>query len=295
MDEASNPTPIRRLGKRFELLARLGQGGMGIVYEARDMRENAIVALKTLPELDADALLRFKNEFRALADIHHPNLVSLHELFEESGEWFFTMERVHGQDFLRYIRGVGGESTDADGGLRGGHAEPGDAEPTRSAPAAHAATRAPSSRRVDKAAHEAPPAPATVPTLAGDRLDARGMDVRRGAPAERAHGARRGAQRAARGEQGAPGHQAVERAGQRRGAREDPRLWAGARSGDRAVRAGDSEVDRTIVGTPTFMAPEQMLGGSVGPAADWYSVGVILYLALTGTPPHSGSSSCSRS
>src|SRR6185295_1433056 len=51
-----------------------------------------------------DALLRFKNEFRALTDIQHPNLVSLGELFEDKERWFFTMEMVDGVHFLDYIR-----------------------------------------------------------------------------------------------------------------------------------------------------------------------------------------------
>ena len=58
------------------------------------------VALKTLRFPTADGLLRFKNEFRSLADIQHPNLVALGELFEESGWWFFTMELIEGTDLL---------------------------------------------------------------------------------------------------------------------------------------------------------------------------------------------------
>ena len=72
---------------RFHLLRRLGGGGMGVVYEALDKERSARVALKTLRTVDATALLRFKNEFRWLADLQHPNLVSLGELFaDESAE-----------------------------------------------------------------------------------------------------------------------------------------------------------------------------------------------------------------
>ena len=52
---------------RFEIRRRLGAGGMGVVYEAFDRDRNDIVALKTILELDASTLYRFKNEFRALA------------------------------------------------------------------------------------------------------------------------------------------------------------------------------------------------------------------------------------
>lgn len=76
---------------------------MGTVYEVLDRERNTRLALKTLTTLNADTLLLFKNEFRALQDIQHPNLVRLGELFEEAGQWFFTMELVEGTDFMSYI------------------------------------------------------------------------------------------------------------------------------------------------------------------------------------------------
>jgi len=88
---------------RFTVIRRLGQGGMGTVYEVLDRERNTRLALKTLNTLNADTLLLFKNEFRALQDIQHPNLVRLGELFEEAGQWFFTMELVEGMDFMSYV------------------------------------------------------------------------------------------------------------------------------------------------------------------------------------------------
>ena len=76
---------------------------MGTVYEAFDQERKTRVALKTLTTLTSESLLMFKNEFRALQDIQHPNLVRLGELFESAGQWFFTMELVVGTDFISYV------------------------------------------------------------------------------------------------------------------------------------------------------------------------------------------------
>ncbi len=77
---------------------------MGVVYEAFDEERRTKVALKTLARFDSTALARFKHEFRAAADLQHPNLVSLGELFCEDGQWFFTMELVEGGDILGHVR-----------------------------------------------------------------------------------------------------------------------------------------------------------------------------------------------
>src|SRR5262245_44742412 len=104
---ASSPVePGFRGTSRFQLLGRLGQGGMGVVYEALDREQNVHVALKTIHTVNAETLLRFKNEFRALQDVRHPNLVRLGELQEEAGTWFFTMELIKGVDLLRYVRAL---------------------------------------------------------------------------------------------------------------------------------------------------------------------------------------------
>jgi serine/threonine protein kinase len=78
---------------------------MGVVYEAYDRDRAQAVALKKLLGTDASAIVRIKAEFRALADVVHPNLVRLYELIGEEDDWFFTMELIDGADFLNYVRG----------------------------------------------------------------------------------------------------------------------------------------------------------------------------------------------
>src|SRR5262249_32902204 len=90
---------------RFEPLSVLGTGGFGTVYRVFDRERNTAAALKILRERDAQILYRFKQEFRTLANLRHPNLVRLYELFAEGDQWYFTMELVEGASFYRYCRG----------------------------------------------------------------------------------------------------------------------------------------------------------------------------------------------
>src|SRR6267378_5385068 len=91
-------------GGRFELRGTLGAGGAGVVYRAFDHQLQREVALKLLRRASGRDLYRFKREFRALADIVHPNLVTLHELHAAGGDWYFTMELVEGVSFLDWVR-----------------------------------------------------------------------------------------------------------------------------------------------------------------------------------------------
>src|SRR4051812_17594910 len=69
------------LAGRYVVGRRLGAGAFGVVYQAHDQVLKIDVALKRMRKREGSALLRFKHEFRRLADIVHPNLVRLHELF----------------------------------------------------------------------------------------------------------------------------------------------------------------------------------------------------------------------
>jgi eukaryotic-like serine/threonine-protein kinase len=89
---------------RFIPRERVGAGSSGEVYRVLDRQSNSEVALKKLKQFHPANLLRFKLEFRSLADLIHPNLVRMYELFGENDEWFFTMEFVTGVDFRSHVR-----------------------------------------------------------------------------------------------------------------------------------------------------------------------------------------------
>jgi eukaryotic-like serine/threonine-protein kinase len=90
--------------ERYQLIRQLGMGGMGVVYEALDHETGERIALKTLRNVDGTAILLLKQEFRALAGLHHPNLIRLGELHESRGDWFFTMELLDGLHLMSWLR-----------------------------------------------------------------------------------------------------------------------------------------------------------------------------------------------
>ncbi|HTM23524.1 MAG TPA: serine/threonine-protein kinase, partial [Kofleriaceae bacterium] len=237
--------------ERFQLLARLGAGGMGVVYEALDRELDVRVALKALPDLHPDALLRFKNEFRALQDLHHPNLVHLGELFCEGHRWFFTMELVRGVDFLTWVRRLEGRG--------------------------RAQSPAVSSGRQD----------ITAPTVIMDSLG----EVRT-APPVAADGERLrfGLRQLAAGLEALHGAGKIHRDIKPSNilVTEDGRLVLLDFGLIADVDHGGSDGINDVVGTAHYMAPEQAAGAPLGPEADWYSVGVVLFEALTARKPFAG-------
>src|SRR5579872_4135073 len=83
----------------YEVLDQLGEGGMGVVYKARDTRLDRVVALKLLPPrlLDsADARRRFSDETRAISSLNHPGIATVYEVTEESGAPVLVMEYLPG-------------------------------------------------------------------------------------------------------------------------------------------------------------------------------------------------------
>jgi eukaryotic-like serine/threonine-protein kinase len=233
------PEQPSQLKQRFDIVRRLGAGGMGVVYEAHDRELDTRVAIKTLLRLTHDQILRLKHEFRALADLHHPNLVRLGELFEDEGRWFFTMELVGGVDVLRWVCG-------------------------EESPPFEDVSTAPSSRRHPLVAPE-------ELTAAPARYDEARLRAALGQMA----------QALSYLHDGGKVHRDIK-----------PSNTLVTDSG-RAVLldfgvVADVTISRLvrgpILGTQGFMAPEVMQR-RIGPEADWYSFGVLLYRLLTGRLP----------
>jgi TolB-like protein/Flp pilus assembly protein TadD len=90
----------------YELIEKLGEGGMGVVWRARDGRLDRHVALKVLPEeleADPESLARFEREARAVAALSHPNIVTIYSVEEDGGRHFLTMELVPGSPLSELI------------------------------------------------------------------------------------------------------------------------------------------------------------------------------------------------
>ena len=203
----------------YELLETLGEGGMGVVWKARQMRLNRIVALKMVlgeHRVGAKELIRFLAEAEAVASIKHPHVVQVHEYGDAGGRPFLAMEYL-----------PGGSLTDR---LRFGRLDP-----------KSAAELVGTLARAVQAAHD------------------QGIVHRDIKPANILY----------------------DGSGQ-------PKVT----DFGLAKRSGGSELTAThaVMGTPAYMAPEQAKGETkfVGPRADVYSLGVILYECLTGTRPFDG-------
>ena len=98
----------------YRLLEKLGEGGMGVVWKARDLKLDRDVAIKFLPDgfaNDPQRRVFFEREAKAVAALHHPNIVTIYAVAEAEGSHFFTMELVEGEPLSNYVA-PGGVSFD---------------------------------------------------------------------------------------------------------------------------------------------------------------------------------------
>jgi hypothetical protein len=197
--------------------------------------------------------MRFKQEFRALADVRHPGLVRLGELVSQGEEWFFTMELIDGVDLLSWVRRQDGGSAVGDTVNPAALVTlpPGVDSPPGLVPAAEPAPSRFDEERVRDGFAQLAEAVAALHSLGMLHRDLK------------------------------PSNVLVSREG--RVVVLDFGLVADL---------GEEELYQSlnIVGTPAYMSPEQSGGRTVSKASDWYAVGVMMFEALTGRLPFTGSS-----
>ncbi len=212
---AAEAGPERDAPPGYQILGELGRGGMGVVYKARDLALNRVVALKMIlsgGHAGADELKRFHTEAEAIARVQHPGIVQVFEVGSHEGRPFMALELCTGGSLEKKMAG---------GPLRPREA----AEMVRKAALAV------------QAAHEAQ-------VLHRDIKPANILLTADGSPKVTDFGLAR--------------------------------------------KLDEQSETRTgsIMGTPSYMAPEQAEGKKeVGPAADTYALGAVLYECLTGRPP----------
>jgi hypothetical protein len=234
--------------ERFSVYRRLGAGAMGMVYEAYDRQRQAWVALKTMQQVNPTEIYRLKQEFRSLADLAHPNLISLYELVSDEGVWFFTMELIQGTDFLSFVRDGAGAAVTNAAGPKPPAADPGQA---------------------------CIPRPLTRP------LAPPGLERLRSALTELAEGlvALHSADRLHRDIK--PSNVLVTKEGR-------VVLLDFGLASMLEKHGLYQSIERHVVGTAAYMSPEQARSSPLTPATDLYSMGVMLYESLTGRLPFEG-------
>jgi WD40 repeat protein len=223
-EQAPAPVTQERAGiPGYEILGELGRGGMGVVYKARQVQLDRLVALKMIlsgSHAGEAELARFRTEGEAVARLQHPNIVQIHEVGEVDGRPFFSLEFCPGGSLDRQLDGT-------------------------PLPPLKAAQLVETLARAMHTAHQAG-------IVHRDLKPANVLLAADGTPKVTDFGL-------AKRLESEPG----------------------------VSTPGGLTVSGAIMGTPSYMAPEQAGGKSrgIGPAADIYALGAILYECLTGRPP----------
>lgn len=204
---------------RYEILAELGRGAMGVVYKARDPQLDRIVAIKTLrldlgPELQADLRRRFYQEAMAAGRMNHPAIVAVHDVLVVDETPYIVMEFVEGQTLAHLIA--------AEGPLA----------PQRAADLVLQVCGALEFAHARGVVHR-DIKPANILVAGGRQVKVSDFGIARIA-------------------------------------------------GSKLTRTGD------MIGSPSYMSPEQVRGGEMDGRSDLFSLGVVLYEALSGADPFSG-------
>jgi serine/threonine protein kinase len=257
----------------YELLECIGRGGMGVVYKARQLALNRIVALKAIlagQDAAPDQRARFRREAETMARLRHPNIVPVYSVGERDGCPYFSMEFVEGHNLAQRIAGK--------------------PQPERQAARwVEIVARAVSYAHQQGLVHrDLKPSNVVLTTDGVPKITDFGLAKFLGAePGAMVADVGTGA--APDGELAMPTVEGVQEAS----TPNENSVSAGARP--RAVGPESVTVTGMTLGTPAYMAPEQAAGhtSEVGPLSDVYALGAILYELLTGQAPYS-SKACWR-